>query len=303
MDMDILFVGHGYVDITFLVDDFPEGNEKTVARDYTVSFGGNAISAAFACAKLGLVPDVILPLAADHLGKVMAGMAADFNLRVHPRAVGRSSPSLVFPKNGKRAIVRCRDAEYTESYPKLPLTGCKVLHVDGLQPDACLYYLKEARRKNIPTSYDGGRIRPITEEILALTDIAIVSEEFCKALGLGTRQMITDLKKRGAILAAVTRGDKGVQFDDGSGLQNISALPIPKPEIIDTNGAGDIFHGAALYSFATRPTLPWRRHLAFASVASAFAIQHLGNINSCATLKQVNQLTKDYPDWATSAGF
>jgi sugar/nucleoside kinase (ribokinase family) len=35
----------------------PSGDEKTVARDYAVSFGGNAVTAAFACAKLGIAPD------------------------------------------------------------------------------------------------------------------------------------------------------------------------------------------------------------------------------------------------------
>ena len=54
--MQALFIGHAYIDITFLADDMPEGDEKTLAEDYAVSFGGNAVTAAFACAELGIVP-------------------------------------------------------------------------------------------------------------------------------------------------------------------------------------------------------------------------------------------------------
>ena len=47
--MKSLFIGQSYIDITFLTDAFPTGDEKTVARDYAVSFGGNAVTAAFCC--------------------------------------------------------------------------------------------------------------------------------------------------------------------------------------------------------------------------------------------------------------
>ena len=54
--MKALFIGQSYIDITFLADEIPTGDEKTVAREYAVAFGGNAVTAAFCCAKLGIVP-------------------------------------------------------------------------------------------------------------------------------------------------------------------------------------------------------------------------------------------------------
>jgi sulfofructose kinase len=39
--MHALFIGQAYIDITFLADLLPTDDEKTVARDYAVSFGGN----------------------------------------------------------------------------------------------------------------------------------------------------------------------------------------------------------------------------------------------------------------------
>jgi len=37
--MKALFIGQSYIDITFMVDEIPSGDDKTVARDYAVSFG------------------------------------------------------------------------------------------------------------------------------------------------------------------------------------------------------------------------------------------------------------------------
>jgi sugar/nucleoside kinase (ribokinase family) len=38
----MLFIGHTYVDVTFLKDHIPTGDEKRVASEYAISFGGNA---------------------------------------------------------------------------------------------------------------------------------------------------------------------------------------------------------------------------------------------------------------------
>ena len=55
--MQALFIGHTYIDVTIVTDHVPVGDEKDVATEYAVSFGGNAVTAAFCCAKLGIKPD------------------------------------------------------------------------------------------------------------------------------------------------------------------------------------------------------------------------------------------------------
>ena len=60
------------------------------------------------------------------------------------------------PKDGKRAIVRCRDDEHIHPFPHLNLNGCRALHIDGHQPDAAIHYAKHCREAGILTSLDGG---------------------------------------------------------------------------------------------------------------------------------------------------
>ena len=63
--MQALFIGQSYIDITFLANQIPTGDEKSVANDYAVSFGGNAVTASFCCAKLGIGSDLITSVADD----------------------------------------------------------------------------------------------------------------------------------------------------------------------------------------------------------------------------------------------
>ena len=64
---------------------------------------------------------------------------------------------------------------------------------------------------------------------------------------------------------------------------------MPDDKVIDTNGAGDVFHGAYVYSYLTDPDAGWEQHFKFARAASAYSIQHLGNEASLPTLAQINE--------------
>ena len=119
--MQALFIGQTYIDVTFITDHMPVGDEKHVASDYAVSFGGNAVTAAFCCAKLGIVPDLIATVANDWLGRMFQDMSAKYGISIHPRKVKTSSLSFIMPKDGKRAIVRCRDDEHIHPFPLLNL--------------------------------------------------------------------------------------------------------------------------------------------------------------------------------------
>lgn len=276
--MQALFIGQAYIDITFLTDRIPRGDEKTVARDYAVSFGGNAVTAAFACAKLGVVPDLLATVADDWLGRMFMDMALAYHIPLHARKVGRSSLSFIMPNDGKRAIVRCRDDNYLHPFPQLNLEGCRLLHLDGHQGDAALAYARQARARGILVSLDGGAVRAETPELLGLVDVAMVSERFCEQLGQSPQDTIAHLRDRGCRVAGVTLGEKGLLWmEDGAGLRTLPALPVPPERVIDTNGAGDLFHGAYAYSWLTWPGQAWDFHFRFARAASAYGVQHLGN--------------------------
>src|SRR6478736_3211633 len=188
--MQALFIGQTYIDVTFLADHIPTGDEKSVASEYAVSFGGNAVTAAFCCAKLGIKPDLIATGADDWLGRMFLDMARKYEVELHLRKVKKSSLSFVMPHGGQRAIVRCRDDHYLHPFPQLDLTGCRALHVDGHQPDAAIHYAKLCRSAGILTSLDGGGVRANTHELLEYIDVAIVAERLCEQMKLSPVAML-----------------------------------------------------------------------------------------------------------------
>jgi sugar/nucleoside kinase (ribokinase family) len=297
--MQALFVGQAYIDVTFLADELPVGDEKAVARDYAISFGGNAVTAAFACAKLGIVPDLLTSVADDWLGRMFVDMAAKYGISVHHRKVAESSLSFIMPKGGKRAIVRCRDDHYLHPVPPLNMSGCKALHLDGHQPDAAIHYAKICRDAGILTSLDGGGLRSNTHELLEFIDVAVVAERLCEQMAMTPSEMLTYLKGRSCRIGAVTLGERGMVWYDEDGVERVlPALAVSPERIVDTNGAGDIFHGAYVYSAMARPGLPWREHFQLARAASAHAIQHLGNEASLPSLGDLDQVQALFRDSA-----
>lgn len=275
--MEALFIGQTYIDVTFVIGQMPTGDEKEVAHNYAVSFGGNAVSAAFCCAKLGVVPELLASLADDWLARMFVDMAAKYGITVHGRKVKQSSVSFVMPKDGVRAIIRCRDDRYLHPVPPLDLRGCRALHLDGHQADAAIYYAKACREAGILTSLDGGSLRKNTLELLEFIDVAICSQRLCEQLQLAPEGLCEMLKAKGCRIGGVTLGEDGfVWYDETGKLRHLPALTVPPTQVIDTNGAGDIFHGAYIYSYLSEPDKPWREHFRFARAASAHSVRFLG---------------------------
>ena len=208
-----LFVGQTYIDVTFLTDRMPTGDEKHVASAYAVSFGGNAVTAAFCCAKLGIAPDLLTTVADDWLGRMFQDMATRYGISIHARKVRTSSLSFIMPNDGKRAIVRCRDDDYLHPFPILHLPGCRALHLDGHQPDVAMHYCRLCREAGILTSLDGGGLRSNTHELLAFIDVAIVAERLCQQMGYAPAAMLDYLKSRGCRIGGVIAfGERGMAW-------------------------------------------------------------------------------------------
>ena len=293
--MEALFIGQTYIDVTFVTDRIPSGDEKTVAEDYAVSFGGNAVTAAFCCAKLGTVPDLLTSLADDWLGHMFLDMAAQYRIPIHARKVKESSLSFVLPNGTKRAIIRCRDDHYLHPFPALNLAGCRALHLDGHQADAAIHYAKLCRENAILTSLDGGGMRENTLELLSYIDVAICAERLAEQLNVSPRGLLDLLKQKGCKIGGVTRGEKGmVWFDETGTVREQPILSVPPSAIIDTSGAGDVFHGAYIASYLQNPDASWDEHFTFARAASTYKIQHLGNEAGLPTQADIETILRDY---------
>ena len=95
---------------------------------------------------------------------------------------------------------------------------------------------------------------------------------------LSPLEMLEFLKTKGCRVGGVTDGAKGLLWYEHDGeVRHLPALLVAPEKVVDTSGAGDVFHGAYCASYLEAPEAPWRAHFDFARAASAHKVQHLGN--------------------------
>jgi sugar/nucleoside kinase (ribokinase family) len=107
--------------------------------------------------------------------------------------------------------------------------------------------------------------------------------------------MLDYLKGRGCKIGGITMGERGLLwYDEANVVRTLPALPIARERVIDTNGAGDVFHGAYVFSYLKHPDKGWREHFEFARAASAFKIQRLGNEAGLPTLADIDSVKQEF---------
>ena len=118
---------------------------------------------------------------------------------------------------------------------------------DGFYIESAIAKARKCKAHGITTVMDGGSWKKGTEKLLPFIDIAICSQDFIPP-GIVHQEEITDyLLKKGVKKAAITRGEKAIIANEG---EVNMLVEVPKVEVIDTLGAGDIFHGAFCYFYA-----------------------------------------------------
>jgi len=60
------------------------------------------------------------------------------------------------------------------------------------------------------------------------------------------------------------------------------------------DGAGDVFHGAYVYSYLCHPGKSWHEHFDFARAASTYKIQRLGNEAGLPTLANIETVKQEF---------
>ena len=243
-----VFVGLSTIDVVYGVDRFPADNTKIVARSQDVFVGGPAANAAVAFAHLGGRPMLVTtvgrhPLANMVREELLSHAVQLFDLSPEFDGVPAIS-SVSVDAAGNRNVTSANETRMKTPHAEANREACEqadVVMVDGHSMQACLAWAAAARACGTPVVLDGGSWKEGTSELLASVDIAICSSDFCPP-GCGTEDDVFNyLKARGVAMAAMTRGAEPVRFACDS---STGTVQVPQVRVVDTMGAGDIFHGA-----------------------------------------------------------
>lgn len=280
-----------------LLEKYPQLNEKTVLKQFAREGGGPVPTALVVLQKLGLNTAYIGKVGADDEGQFLItalqqhGVNTDFVFS-DPECDTPMAIVMVDEPSGKRTIIlnRTETTDIILTKPALDrISNGRLLLVDGWEHEATIAAAERAHQHGIPVAADYGSLRPDMEHLLSVTDYPIVSENFChQFFGKITPEKAAEkLLNWGATVAIVTCGIRGSFAASPQETRHQPAFEVP---VVDTTGAGDVYHGGFLFGLLKNWSLA--ESMRFASAVAALKCRALGGRAGIPELAEVKQFLK-----------
>jgi len=295
----IVGIGAVVCDTLMVTDGFPIEDTKMRAESIVRSGGGPCATGLVAAAKLGEAAGFLGDLTDDAAG---AFLMADFDrfgvdtslITVRPGFCSFTSFIILNRKTATRTCVFDRGTlpgTILNEAQKEAIRNAELLMVDGNDLACAVEAAKYARENGTKVLYDAGGLYTGIEALLPYADYLIPSEEF--SLGhtgcASAEEAAKELYRRySPALVVITQGKKGGIFYDGDKIENYPAFPV---DAVDSNGAGDVFHGA--FAAALCKGYPIAECCRFASAVSALKCTRVGARNGAPTFEQVQAFLRD----------
>jgi sugar/nucleoside kinase (ribokinase family) len=277
--LDLLGVGECSLDTWVLVEALPPPGGKAPVLEWRELPGGQVATAVLAAARLGLraayagsvgddarAEPVLAPLLA-------AGVDVSGVVRVAGAAT-RTALILVERARGERTVLGQRDEKLAAGRPqlaRLALDATRLLLLDATDLALAMALAGHARAEGVPVLLDLDAPVPGFERLLAQVDFPVVSRRFAEAAYGGAEPALARLAALGARLPVVTLGADGALARVG---ERLLASPAFAVEVVDTTGAGDVFHGA--FAWGLLQGFDAAELLRVANAAAAFACTGAG---------------------------
>lgn len=295
----IVGIGACVMDTLVSVPYYPNEDTKLRAESSKPAGGGPVATGLVAAAKLGCDTEYIGVLSDDTGGRFLKddfkkyGVGTD-NITVKSGfrsftsviwlSAETSSRTCVFDKGNLPPLKLNEKQENT-------VKNAELLMVDGNELTAAIDAAKIAHENGAKVLYDAGGLYDGVRELLPLADILIPSEEF--ALNITGCEKAEDaaLMLYGTYrpeVVVITQGKKGGIIFDGN---NITAYPAFPAKAVDTNGAGDVFHGA--FAAAVVKGFDYEKCCYFSSAVSAIKCTGVGARESVPDFETVKIFLKE----------
>jgi len=302
--IQVAAVGLACLDFLALARQAAVGGTAPMDR-LLIQGGGLTATAAVAMARLGADVRLLTRVGDDDIGRQVLAELRDEGINltgslVIPGAATPCSVIMVDPDAGDRTIYHFPGLglDRDKSEPEVSfIASSRALVVDAFWREAALAAARAARAAEVPVVADFAPGADV-EELAGLVDVFIVPESWCAAGGAARdcEEALRLLHSYGARIAVVTAGRLGCWY---SGDGESGHHPAFEVEVVDTTGAGDVFHGAFAYALARK----WEvaRCVEFAAAAAALKCRALGGRTGIPSLAQTLEFLRANGrlDWRT----
>jgi sugar/nucleoside kinase (ribokinase family) len=278
--VDLVGVGLNATDTVIPLTHYPIRGSKTEYPTASVLPGGQVATTVVACQQWGLTTRYVGKIGDDEAANLHRKAFADAGTEAHLVTVpgGASPQSLILvDADGERTVLCRRDERLILQPADLNrdwIVNARALHVDGYDTAAATLAASWAREAGIPVIADLDEPYPGIEDLLDNIDYLVVSRDFpCRLMAQPDLETALQQMQRryGSRLAAATLGPDGVLAWDGKHFHQSPAYCVP---VVDTTGAGDIFHAG--FIFGLLQGWPLERQLDFACAAAALNCTAVG---------------------------
>jgi sulfofructose kinase len=294
--VDVVGVGLNATDTVIALPRFPVPGSKIEFTDLTTLPGGQVASAVAACATWGLATRYIGKLGDDAAATLHRSEFDRLGVEAHwltvPACHSRQS-IILLDEHAERTVLWRRDPRQDLHPSELRrewITRARLLHLDGYDTAAATQAAAWARQSGVTVLADLDELYPGLDDLLALTDYAIVSRDLPQRL-TGAPTLVAALqsmhRRFGHRVAAATLGEEGVLAWDGARFLHAAAFQVA---VRDTTGAGDIFHAGFLY--ALLQDWPLARQFDFACAAAALNCTALGARGGIQPVRSIESLLR-----------
>lgn len=295
----IIGIGANVYDTLITLPNYPKEDTKMQCKSIKMSGGGPCATGLVAACKLGASCVFAGNIADDAGGRFLQ---ADFDrfgvktdlLCVMPGCNSFSSFIWLGMDNASRTCVFDKGnlpATRITDVVAEAIKQADVLMVDGNDLEAAIQGAKIAKQSATKVLYDAGGLYEGIEELLPLADILIPSEEFALAItktdsAEEAAKVLYENYKPDVVV--VTQGKKGGVLFDGKETVNYPVLPV---SVVDSNGAGDVFHGA--FAFAVTKGYDYYDACVFSSAVSALKCTKVGARDAVPTFDETVKFLKE----------
>lgn len=295
----IVGIGANVYDTLIKVPQYPIEDTKLRSDSITQCGGGPCATGLVAASKLGGSCAFIGNISDDDGGRFLKADLKKYSVSteytdIKSGYLSFSSYILLSGKNASRTCVFHKGNVpplVLDDEKKNAIRNAEILMVDGNELEAAIEAAKTARAAGKNVLYDAGGLYEGVEKLLPFANILIPSEEF--AMGLtktnNAQSAAEKLKEMyNPDIIVITQGKHGGILYDGSKITKYPAFDV---EVIDTNGAGDVFHGA--FAFGLTQGFSFYECCIFSSAVSAIKCTKLGARQGVPSFDEVIDFLKE----------
>lgn len=239
-----LFFGLSTIDIINYVSYYPSSNDKLRAKKQLAYAGGPATNASIAFAAFSNVTKLVTSIAKNSVSEITLNDIKKHQVKLINVASEKSIPIIsainIDVSNGDRSVVYTDTDRVTIDTAIITsqlLDNIDLVMLDGYYMEGAIALAQLAKKMMIPVVLDGGSWKEGMDELLPLVSYAICSQNFT----VPGDDVISYLQNKRIEHLAITRGANPILVRSKAIEDTID---IPQSKVVDTLGAGDIFHGS-----------------------------------------------------------